>query len=178
MDIVYACPGKRTSLKETSYDFAHDEYMTESNIAVIDFDKVKTDYMNKHKHSEEDAKSVDAIARGKDGILYMIEFKNGKFKNEADNIREKVKDSLLILFDLCKKRLEDARKEIVFVLVINSSHAALTEQDKLAILGANKSGKASTVCKLDRIARVFVKKVLIYDRDELEIKLLSKLVDI
>lgn len=123
------CPGSRTSLKETSYDSEHREYMTEAGVAVVNFDQVKADYMKKHKHSVKDAKSVDALARGIDGNLYMIEFKNGDCKKEAPDIKLKIKDSLLILCDLCKKRLHDARKEIIFVLVINSSRANLTPME-------------------------------------------------
>ncbi len=174
---VHICPGPRTSLRETSYDSAHDEFMTDSSIAVINFDHVKTCYMNKYNHSEEDAKSVDALARGIDDMLYMIEFKNGKCKAEAADIRLKIKDSLLILCDICKRRLNDAREEIIFVLVINSSRAELTQNDICSIIYGNKSS-ASSFCGLDKIAGVFVKKVLIYDRDELKIKLLPKLKDI
>lgn len=172
------CPGLRTSLKETSYDSEHREYMTESSVAVVNFDQVKADYMKKHKHSVKDAKSVDALARGIDGNLYMIEFKNGDCKKEAADIRLKIKDSLLILCDLCDKRLHDARKEIIFVLVINSSRTDLTPMDWRGIIEANKSGDTSAFCGLDKIAGVFVKTVFIFDIDDLGKKLLPRLTDI
>ena len=84
--------------------------MTESGVVVINFDQVKIDYMHKHKHSAKDAKSIDALAKVIDGNLYMIEFKNGDCKKEATDIRLKIKDSLLILCDLCKKGSQTLEK--------------------------------------------------------------------
>ena len=91
------------------------------------------------------------------------------------NIRMKVKDSLLIWCDICHKRLDDARKNIIFVLVVNSSRTNLTAQDRVALARANQSGKASTFCGLDKIAGVFVNRVLIFDKNNFDSKIVSKL---
>lgn len=152
--------------------------MTDSKLIVVDFDKTKTSYLNNLQHSEEDAKSVDALAKGKDGILYMIEFKNGNCRKEAEDIRSKVKDSVIILCDICNKKLEDARNEIVFVLVVNWDHAKLTSSDRIAITKANKSNKTSALLGLDKVAGLFVKKALIFDKGEFDRKLIPKLANI
>lgn len=178
MNFINNCPGHRVSLHKTSYDSANNEYMTNSELIVIDFDKTKTSYLNNLHHSEEDAKSVDALAKGKDGLVYMIEFKNGNCRNEAEDIRLKVKDSVIILCDICDKKLKDARNEIVFVLVVNSGHSKLTPSDRIAIIKANKSNTTSTFLGLDRVAGLFVKKALILDRGELDRKLIPKLANI
>ena len=164
-----------TTLKAASRDSAHDEYMTESELHVVNFDRVKTRYLNELRCSEEMASSVDALAKGEDGTLYMIEFKNGDCKPEGDKIRLKIKDSLLILCDICHKRLDDARKNVVFVLVVNPSRTNLTFQDRMAIAMANKSGKTSVFCGLDKIAGVFVRKVLIFDKENFSGKLIPNL---
>ncbi|MBQ7594888.1 MAG: hypothetical protein IJU48_11145 [Synergistaceae bacterium] len=80
--------------------------MTDSQLLVTNFDDVKTDYMNILGLSEEKAHSVDAIARGKDNLFYMIEFKNGNCKTEAAKINLKIRDSLLILCDMRSKTLK------------------------------------------------------------------------
>lgn len=175
MKFIDASPKSRTSLKETSRDSNNKECMTESNITVINFDDAKARYMSRFKPSE-NMKSVDALARGEDDIPYMIEFKNGNI--DGADIRSKIKDSVLILCDLCGKRIEDARNEIVFVLVINLSKVTIHPQEQIAIAKANLSGIACKFCGLNKSAGFLVKKVLIFDKDELEIKLLPKLTDV
>lgn len=173
MRFVCKCFVPRATIRATSYDSAKNEYMTESEISVINFDEAKTCYMRRFTPPE-DMKSVDAVACGENGEIYMIEFKNGNCS--GDDIRMKIKDSVLILCDLCGKRLEDARNEIVFVLVINSE--SLKWYDRVAIAKANQSGTASKFCGLNKSAGFLVKKVLIFDKNELDIKLLPKLTDI
>lgn len=175
MKFVDACSESLATLKETSYDSDHNEYMTESGLVVVNFDNAKTLYMSRFKYPE-DMKSVDALARGADDNLYMIEFKNGRNIDGTD-IRLKIKDSVLILCDLCDKRLEDARTEIIFVLVINSSRVQLKAYDKIAIMEANITGIACKFCGLNKSAGFLVKQVFIFDAGELENKLLPKLIN-
>ena len=77
-----------------------------------------------------------------------------------------------------QKRLTDARKEIIFVLVMNSSRTDLTPVDWRGIIEANTSERASAFCGLDKIAGVFVKTVFIFDIGDLGKKLLPRLTDI
>ena len=49
--------------------------MVNSDGNIIDFDRVKRDYLNNLQKSEECAKSVDALGEDRDSHVYMIEFK-------------------------------------------------------------------------------------------------------
>ncbi len=65
----------RTTLKELSRDnrdAGNDQYMTESQIEAIDFDKVKTIYTNQFGLSEECATSADALLQSEQELM-MVE---------------------------------------------------------------------------------------------------------
>ena len=64
----------RSTLKETSKDDSNTEYMTESEMEVISFDKVKEAYVK--ELFGEGVASLDALAVFEDRIE-LIEFKNG-----------------------------------------------------------------------------------------------------
>ena len=81
----------RKTLKDTSYDETNDTYMTENEIIVIDFDQAKTSYCNKLGVSNEYAASADALCKVSDKKFYLIEFKNGSFKDS--DIKKKAKES-------------------------------------------------------------------------------------
>ena len=108
----------RDSLKETSRDTSVPEaieYMTSSELDVINFDLVKRAYANDLNLSEEVAASVDAVVPLMDGILF-VEFKNGKVKSRE--IKNKVRDSLLIFLGIIGESIEYSRKNIDFIVVI------------------------------------------------------------
>ena len=50
-----------TTLKQTSYDSKNQFYMTEREYNVVNFDGVKTQYLNAIGYSEEKLASVDAL---------------------------------------------------------------------------------------------------------------------
>lgn len=137
-----------TTLKQTSYDSKNQFYMTEREINVVNFDGVKTQYLNAIGYSEEKLASVDALVEI-NGIQYLIEFKNGNLpKNE---IKDKIKDSLLVLCDIEKINISDTRKCISFMLVYNYDKNPLDHQEeKLCAKGELKS--------LSKIAKHFMKK--------------------
>lgn len=112
----------KTTLKETSKDDSDKNnivYMTNSDLSVTNFDLVKTKYTNSLKLSEENATSVDALVQ-KDGIVYFIEFKNGVLKSSVKrDVREKIRDSLLIYNDIKNITITDNRNSAIFILVYN-----------------------------------------------------------
>ena len=95
-----------STLKETSKDTSKvslggiEQYLTDVQTNVINFDAVKTEYTNKLGLSNSCACSVDALIV-LDGKLAFIEFKNGKVVSR--DLRLKVKDSLLIFCDITGK---------------------------------------------------------------------------
>ena len=116
----------RSTLKETSKDDNGANavvYMTESEIEVINFDKVKEGYVE--NLSVQGAASLDALAVFEDHIE-LIEFKNGclekrdKEKKE-ENICNKIRDSLLLFCDIANKNITYTREYVDFILVYNES---------------------------------------------------------
>lgn len=114
----------KTTLKETSKDDSDINnvvYMTDSDLLVTNFDAVKTEYTNNLGLSENYAASVDALIQLEDTI-YFIEFKNGNMKPEVKrNVRDKVRDSLLIYNDIEDSTIADNRTSVVFILVYNEN---------------------------------------------------------
>lgn len=111
----------RQTLRELSKDDSDPSnllYMTESEITAVDFDTVKTKYVNQLGLSEETAASVDAMVCGAETITF-IEFKNGNMKNEKRRVKDKLRDSLLIFCDITKKNISYTRQNVDFILVYN-----------------------------------------------------------
>lgn len=163
---------KRTSLKNTSYDEEHKDYMSDSTLNVIGFDQVKEEYLTREHLEGEMASSVDALVS--DGqYTYIIEFKNGN-KIESHQIENKLKDSVTILCDEWKRTVSQTRQEIVFVLVYNEEKKHLSDEQKRFIALANNSGVGHKDFGLEK-ANMYVKKALIYNRQDFKTKLLSKL---
>ncbi len=118
-----------STLKDVSYDDDNNEYMTNSNLKVIDFDKVKEIYIkNNISNVKPNPKSNDALYLSKDGVWTFIEFKNGSITNKiVFEINKKIYDSLFILFDIDFKNSEVefnntisfSRSNINYILVYN-----------------------------------------------------------
>lgn len=68
--------GHRCKLKKASYDDANKQYMCESNITVIHFDKIPNEYTRGRGWSF-GPRSNDALYIDKNRHWYFIEFKNG-----------------------------------------------------------------------------------------------------
>lgn len=162
----------RTTLKATSYDSKNEEYMTDSSLSVVDFDKFKEEYLRERGKPITMAYSADALSM--DGeYSYLIEFKNGEI--DPIQIRDKLKDSVMMLCDEWKKTTTDTRKEIRFVLVYNESQKALSKSQAIAIAKANTTGNPQPkIWGLEK-ANIYVNRALIYNREQFSNKLLPSL---
>ena len=81
----------KSTLKKLSYDDKNKEYMIESDIEAIDFDKVKEIYVkNNLENVNPNPKSNDALHFSEDGIWTFIEFKNGVINNSVNFEIEKI----------------------------------------------------------------------------------------
>lgn len=113
----------KASLKKTSLDEngnAAKCYMTDSDLEVYDFDKVKERYVRSLGLAQM-PKSVDALTSSVSGEFCLIEFKNGKLdKDKGEEVRRKAYDSLFILCDLLGIGPVQLRQKAVFVLVYNT----------------------------------------------------------
>lgn len=129
----------KASLKETSMDDSDPSavsYMTESSLEVINFDQVKRRYTNALGLSENNAASVDAVIPFSQHIAF-VEFKNGKVNNR--NVKDKLRDSLLLFLDITGKTAAYARNHLDFILVYNLEKNPLPNQYTKGILQESPS---------------------------------------
>ena len=108
----------KTTLMEASEDDKNGEYMTQSTEKVIDFDKVKEEYI-KNILPKVTPASNDVLMKIDDKI-YFIEFKNGNItKKEIYNVKRKIFESLLIFSDITGETISFTRENVNYILVYN-----------------------------------------------------------
>ena len=168
-----------TSLKETSYDEDNDAYLTNLDVLVYDFDKIKERYVKDLKtylslSSIPSFRSNDALYN-KNGKLIFIEFKNGCITSKMgkEKIRSKISESLLILTDILDAKLQEIRNICCCVLVYNKDKNEPFEKQretskyKLFTGIANLAKTNHLIEEFDRY-RVFFSQIYTINGDELE----------
>lgn len=85
------------TMTRASKDITNDEAMCESNITVINFDKIPNEY-TRGKGWRGVPKSNDALYIDDDNKWFFVEFKNGTIHKE--DIYRKIYDSLIMLIEL------------------------------------------------------------------------------
>ncbi|MBQ8800504.1 MAG: hypothetical protein IJZ55_13185 [Lachnospiraceae bacterium] len=105
------------TLKRTSKDETNAEFMTESTLRVVHFDKLPQVYAR--------GKGWRAVPKSNDALYvdgdkwFFIEFKNGTIKR--DDIYRKIYDSLIMLIELgAITGYQFSRDNIDYILVYNS----------------------------------------------------------
>ena len=179
-----------STFKETSYDKDGEKpgYMTDSQIQVINFDKVKDGYIKNLALSNTPC-SNDALYFGKDNKIFFVEFKNGVLDERPRrnfNICKKIYDSLLIFNDIVNKNISFCRENLYFILVYNENknkrEACKTEQEESskAIISKKihkKAKKKFVRFGLDRFEKLYFKEVFTYTESEFEDAFLSQISD-
>jgi hypothetical protein len=127
--------------------------------------------------SEDVAKSADAIINSKKGLV-LIEFKNGSVNNR--DVKDKVRDSVLILCDIIKCNISYIRENIDFILVYNETKNPLPKQIIKGIVQeshsrtfiskklAQKGKQEFVLFDLDRYKKFLFKEVHTYTQEEFE----------
>lgn len=164
---IFADAKVNTTLKQTSYDDAKNEYMTEAEYPVIDFDAVKEEYLLKKDVKIEDLKSADALVNCLQKIAF-IEFKNGSMKNEKKSVKEKMKDSMFIFADLLDCTIDYVRSNVAFVVVYNkeknprSSRSMDTFADIVSKLGKDR------ICRFGfgNYRKLYFKNIVTYNDEQ------------
>ena len=139
-----------STLKKTSLDkgSGQKKYMTESEMLVVDFDKVKKAYVRELGVKPKSMPcSSDALHIGKDGNISFIEFKNGKINYmQRYNIHQKIYDSLLIFGDMTGKGLSFCREHADFILVYNElkNREEEKEEEEKGETGEGEAGKGKS----------------------------------
>lgn len=120
----------KDTLKNISGDKS--EYMTESLLEAINFDKVKKEYCCSLKLSNLPT-SCDALYQAEE--IFFIEFKNGSMSSgKIYEIHKKIYDSILIFMELTGFKINEVREKVNFILVYNESKTKeYLEEDKKRI---------------------------------------------
>ena len=125
-----------TSLKETSkylkdQEDRADYYMAASMLEVVNFDSVKSKYVEKLAVPETPT-SVDAFYVASDGNMYLIEFKSGGLaKRKIVEVKLKIFDSLLLLTDILQCNISETREQLNFILVYNETKNPKKKMNKM-----------------------------------------------
>lgn len=168
-----------STLRETSWDKdgVNPGYMTDSDIQVINFDKVKESYIKDMGLSCTPC-SNDALYIGKDEKIYFIEFKNGVVKNNTIfNVYNKVYDSLLIFNDIVQKNISFCRENVNFILVYNEIRNPYKENEtndgdsskaKIGKYFYAKAKRKYVRFGMERFERLYFRDVFTYTEKEFE----------
>lgn len=156
------------SLQETSKDTskAKVQYMTTCTKKVVDFDAVKTEFLNSLNETEECAKSVDAFVI--DDYNYFIEFKNGDARKEKNDIINKAKDSMLIMNCILNRQINKSRLNDIFILVYNEKEVTINPKELRAGALAKKANKQFTLFGLGQMKGFCYKDVKTLTKDMFE----------
>lgn len=163
----------KSTLKELSIDNSNKDdikYMTESKLQAINFDLVKRKYANNLDLSEEKANSVDAIIIENRNLECLIEFKNGKIDSKTKrNIRDKIRDSLLIYSDIALKNISYTRANTIFILVYNEEKNGRGKSlDKLTSHLMNKAKTEEIRFDLKKFEDLYFKEVHTYTEKQFD----------
>ena len=89
------------------------EYVTDSQVLAVGFDQVKDEYTRNLHITNASSDSVDALLNIR-GVPTFVEFRNGVIENKK--IKNKARDSLLILCDITNKHIAYTRRHMDFCI--------------------------------------------------------------
>ncbi len=174
------------TLKETSWDKDGENpgYMTDSEIHVINFDKVKKSYIKDMGLSCTPC-SNDALYIGEGEKAYFIEFKNGLVDNKTVyNIYNKIYDSLLIFNDIIQENISFCRENVNFILVYNEGRNSRSEKEtndgdsskaKISKHFYAKAKRKYVRFGLERFEKLYFQNVFTYTEKEFENNFLANI---
>lgn len=152
--MIYIDNCYRTTLKETSYDNDNNEYMTESTLEVVDFDKLKNHFQsNLDRKDERTFCSNDALFENHDGEIFMIEFKNGRIQRDVQfNLFWENFDSVLIHMHYDRRDIQTIKEKLNYILVYNEvknqnvdgTNDSISQSTSRNKIGATLASKANT----------------------------------
>ena len=186
-----------STLKQTSKDDNNEEYMTESQIKVINFDSVGGDKYTRNNNLSIQLKTNDVLFLHNDERYTFIEFKNGKLLDKSNRIDiKKLKDielkilnSMFVLGDIEGKSLNTLKEITNYILVYNEEKNSPNEKNSISEIGnyfvnqgSNLSIVESTFEKdeiicfgLEKFRDYCFKNVHTYSKEEFEEKFVKKM---
>ena len=185
-----------STLKQTSKDDNNEEYMTESQIKVINFDSVGGDKYTRNNNLSIQLKTNDVLFLHNDRRYTFIEFKNGKLLDKSNRIDiKKLKDielkilnSLFVLGDIEEKSLNTLKEITNYILVYNEEKNSPNEKNSISEIGnyfvnqgsnlsivENSFEKDEIICfGLEKFKGYCFKNVHTYSKEEFEEKFVRK----
>ena len=185
-----------STLKQTSKDDNNEEYMTESQIKVINFDSVGGDKYTRNNNLSIQLKTNDVLFLHRDRRYTFIEFKNGKLLDKSNRIDiKKLKDielkilnSMFVLGDIEEKSLNTLKEITNYILVYNEEKNSPNEKNSISEIGnyfinqgsslsvgENTFGKDEIICfGLEKFKNYCFKNVHTYSKEEFEEKFVRK----
>ena len=185
-----------STLKQTSKDDNNEEYMTESQIKVINFDSVGGDKYTRNNNLSIQLKTNDVLFLHNDERYTFIEFKNGKLLDKSNRIDiKKLKDielkilnSIFVLGDIEEKSLNILKEITNYILVYNEEKNSPNEKNSISEIGnyfinqgsslsvgENTFGKDEIICfGLEKFKNYCFKNVHTYSKEEFEKKFVRK----
>ena len=185
-----------STLNQTSKDDNNEEYMTESQIKVINFDSVGGDKYTRNNNLSIQLKTNDVVFLHNDERYTFIEFKNGKLLDKSNRIDiKKLKDielkilnSMFVLGDIEGKSLNTLKEITNYILVYNEEKNSPNEKNSISEIGnyfvnqgSNLSIVESTFEKdeiicfgLEKFKGYCFKNVHTYSKEEFEEKFVKK----
>jgi hypothetical protein len=168
-----------STLEKASLDSEKSEYMTSCQKEVVYFDQFKIDFMKTLSITDEKdfCKSCDAIyMTTPQKEFFMIEFKNGDFKN--NDIKIKILESLLLLSRKFPE-INFIEGNMHFILVYNENVREQEQHKNTDVKEVSKhlfkQAKESEIrFGLSRFKRLYFKDVFTYSKAEFEAEFVSK----
>jgi len=168
------------SLRDASRDNhdGTDVFLTDSMIPVINFDKVKDEYVKDLKVKEAPASNDAVYVKGEE--LFFIEFKAGNVQNKKYGVRRKIFESLLIFTDIVKVGISYTRANMSYILVYADEKNPLSEEERKEMQNSqsrvdigkhfleNKAKKHFIRFGLERFERLYFKNVYTVTQAEFE----------
>lgn len=155
------------TLKRASLDTANKQYMCESTIKVINFDKIPNAYA-KGRGWKSVPNSNDALYISFENRWYFIEFKNGSI-DKADLYR-KIYDSVIMLLEMnIIPDIEFVRKNIEFILVYNSEKYGKIKPSPAREANFNyilrRAGQEEKLFQVEKLEQYLLKETHTYTKE-------------
>ena len=174
------------TLKHCSKDDASFDYMTESRLLAVNFDRFSKYYCQVVKIAQQ-PKTNDALYCTEDGKWYFVEFKNGSIKK--DEIYRKIYDSLIMLIEAGMiPDYQFSRENISYILVYNKEKIMQEKQIKVNSAKnqihrhiEQKQEKLFCLFELEKLQGYILDETNTYTKEQFEqlfVKKFEKVVDI
>lgn len=165
------------TIKKASLDDSNKISMCDSQLKVINFDKIPNEYA-KGKGWNSVPCSNDALYISIEGEWYFIEFKNGSI--DKANIFRKIYDSLIMLIESgVVQDFQFVRDKFTYILVYNSDKYSKVQEAESRDINysyiLNLAQTEKRLFEIDKIEKYLFKKTHTYDKESFDMKFIKRM---